>query len=84
MTREIPQLKVCPLEGTYLAWVDARGLGLDPAGLEDLLRTRARVWLSDGTGYGDGGQGFWRFNLACPRTTLAAALERIRDAVKHI
>ena len=82
--REIPQLKVCPLEGTYLAWVDARGLGLDPAGLEDLLRTRARVWLSDGAGYGDGGQGFWRFNLACPRTTLTAALERIRDAVKHI
>lgn len=80
--RNIPQLKVCPLEGTYLAWVDARGLGLNAGELDELLRTRARVWFSDGAGYGPGGEGFWRINLACPRATLAAALERVRDAVK--
>lgn len=84
VARELPQLKVFPLEGTYLAWVDARGLGLDKAGLEDLLRNKARVWLSDGAGYGQDGEGFWRFNLACPRKTLAAALERIRDAVESL
>ncbi len=80
LERELPELKVSPLEGTYLAWVDARGLGLDQQGLDSLLR-RARVWFNDGAGFGPGGEGFWRVNLACPRSVLTQALERIRDAV---
>jgi len=82
LASELPELKVSPLEGTYLAWVDARGLGLDDKAMAALLRDRARVWLSDGPGYGAGGEGFWRINLACPRSVLAQALERIRDAVR--
>lgn len=81
LARELPELKVSPLEGTYLAWVDARGLGLDEQGLDGLLR-RARVWFNAGSGFGPGGMGFWRVNLACPRATLAQALERLRDAVR--
>lgn len=77
LERELPALTVSPLEGTYLAWVDARGLG--PEGLDGLLR-RSRVWFNAGAGFGPGGEGFWRVNLACPRSTLERALERLRDA----
>ena len=71
-------LKVSPLEGTYLCWVDARGLGLSDGDRAALLRDKARVWLSDGGQYGENGRGFWRVNLACPRAVLVQALERIR------
>lgn len=84
VAEKLPRLKVYPLEGTYLAWVDARGLGLDAQKLDDLLKNRARVWFSDGAGYGPGGEGFWRVNLACPRKTLEAALERVEQAVETI
>ena len=84
LARELPQLKAAPLEGTYLAWVDARGLGLSDAELDDLLRNKAHVRLNPGAEYGAGGEGFLRINLACPRTTLQAAMERIRDAVQAL
>lgn len=84
LARELPQLKAAPLEGTYLAWVDARGLGLSDGELSALLRDKAHVRLNPGAEYGAGGEGFLRFNLACPRSTLRLALERIRDAVKEL
>lgn len=84
LAQELPQLKAAPLEGTYLAWVDARGLGLSDEALSALLRDKAHVRLNPGAEYGAGGEGFLRFNLACPRSTLQLALERIRDAVKEL
>lgn len=83
VAEELPALKVSPLEGTYLAWVDARGLGLDDDARASLLRDKARVWLSDGATYGENGRGFWRVNLACPRSVLQEALERLRDAINN-
>ncbi|MDR1797826.1 MAG: pyridoxal phosphate-dependent aminotransferase [Clostridiales Family XIII bacterium] len=74
-------------EGTYLGWLDFRGLGLSDAALTALLKDQARVWLSGGTGFasdrgadaggGNPGSGFMRINFACPRSTLEEALARI-------
>jgi cysteine-S-conjugate beta-lyase len=33
--------------------------------------------------FGQGGEGFQRMNIACPRATLKEALERIEQAVKE-
>ena len=72
-----PHLPVLPLEGTYLAWVDCRSLGIDSATLEEKLIADARVWLNAGSMYGPAGEGFLRVNLACPRSVLAEALRRL-------
>ena len=64
--------------------MDARELGLSDGELSALLRDKAHVRLNPGAEYGAGGEGFLRFNLACPRSTLRLALERIRDAVKEL
>ncbi len=69
-----------PVEGTYLAWLDCRGLGLDDDALHDLFLKKAGVWLDDGTMFGAGGEGFMRLNFACQRATLAEAIRRIRTA----
>lgn len=76
----IPGIRVLPLEGTYLAWVDCRALGMTDPDLNDFFLHKAKVWLDDGPMFGPGGRGFQRFNLACPRATLDAALERILAA----
>ncbi len=78
--RRLPWVRVFPLEGTYLAWLDMRGLGLGDRELKERLVSRAGVWLDEGPRFGRGGQGFQRLNLACPRSLLAEALERIAAA----
>ncbi|HOX11853.1 MAG TPA: MalY/PatB family protein [Spirochaetia bacterium] len=76
----IPGIRVLPLEGTYLAWADCRGLGMSDPELKDFFLHKAKVWLDEGIKFGTGGSGFQRFNLACPRATLDAALDRILSA----
>ncbi len=71
-------------EGTYLAWLDMRGLGLAPAELDDRLTSRARLWLDEGRKFGASGEGFYRLNLTCPRPVLAEAMERLRIALSGI
>jgi len=80
----IPQINIVKPEGTYLVWLDCRALGLDRAALKDLMLKRARVALEDGAIFGPGGEGFQRMNIACPRSVLEEALQRIERAVKNL
>ncbi len=79
LAEQLPMLSVGALEGTYLAWVDARALGMPQEALDELLRHKAHVWFSSGAEYG--AEGFWRVNLACPRSVLLQALERLKAAL---
>lgn len=83
--REFPAVKVTPLEGTYLLWMDFRGLGIEPRALAELLRKEAYLFFDDGFIFGDAGAGFERWNLACPTRYIPPALERLGDALrKHL
>jgi cystathionine beta-lyase len=83
ITQHLPQLRVVRPEGTYLVWVDCRGLGLDKDALEHLMLHKARLYLDEGYIFGPEGEGFERINIACPRSLLAEALERMREAILH-
>ena len=76
----LPQWRVSPLEGTYLPWVDITGTGLTSQAYADRLMEKARVWVNPGTMYGpQSGEGYIRLNIACPRSRLTKALERIAN-----
>jgi len=77
----LPGVAMTPHEGTYLAWLDLRGAGIDGSPYEFLL-DRARLGTVDGAMFGPGGEGFVRLNLACPRETLVDGLERIERALE--
>ena len=77
----LPSMKLIPIEGTYLAWIDCRGLGLDGAALNRLMMDDARVYVDGGHIFGPEGEGFVRINVACRRQTLEQALARIERAV---
>ena len=79
----IPGVRALRPQASYLVWLDCRGLGLAHDGLVDLFVNRARLALNDGAMFGPGGEGFMRLNVGVPRTTLAEALERLRDAVRN-
>ncbi len=84
ITHHLSQVTILPLEGTYLAWLDFRALGLNKDELEHLMLEEARVYLDQGYIFGPEGEGFERINIACPRAILVEAMERIRRAVKQM
>jgi cystathionine beta-lyase len=72
-----------PTEGTYLVWLDFRQTGLSVDELEDLIIHKAKLWLDSGKIFGESGRGFQRINVACPRTTVKEALDRIKTALEE-
>ena len=77
-TKHLPQWKVCRLEGTYLPWIDITATGISSQDYCDYLLSKAKVWVNPGTMYGAvSGEGYIRMNIACPRSRLLEALERI-------
>lgn len=79
----LPMLRMTEPEGTYLVWVDFRGLGLPEEKLEELIVHRANLWLDSGAVFGKAGEGFERFNAACPRSILRQALDQLREAIRR-
>jgi cystathionine beta-lyase len=80
----LPEIKLIRPEGTYLALLDCRALGLAPDALNDFFLRRAGVYFSDGRMFGDEAAGFVRINFGCPRSVLREALERIERAIKEL
>ena len=75
---ELPGIRMNKPEGTYLIWLDFRGIGLQAAELDDRILHQARLWLDSGAMFGKAGEGFQRINTACPRSILQEALERLK------
>lgn len=73
-----PQFPVLPLEATYLAWVDCNALGMDSSQIARRLLENGKLRVNEGVLYGPGGEGFIRFNIACPRELLADGLDRFK------
>ncbi len=68
-----------PVEATYLAWIDARALGVEsPA----LFFEKAGVGFNDGADFGL--PGFVRLNFGCSRTLLDQGLARMEKAVAKL
>ena len=84
VAQHIPQWKVCRLEGTYLPWVDISAMNITSQTYADRLLNEAKVWVNPGTMYGpQSGEGYIRLNIACPRSRLLEALERITKYEKR-
>lgn len=79
--RSHPGVELVEPEGTYLAWVDFRGLGIDADALRDFMHERARVYFDEGVMFGPEGAGFERINLACPTPMLQEVLARLDAAL---
>lgn len=78
LAKEFPQIQVCKLEGTYLLWMDWRGLGIPSKELERINHEEARLFFDEGYVFGAQGDGYERWNLACPTRYVLEALGRMK------
>ncbi len=79
-SKELPQVEVFRLEGTYLVWIDITATGLTSDEATERLLKEGKVMVSSGTLYGkQAGEGFLRLNIACPRSVMMEGLKRIAD-----
>lgn len=81
VAQHLPAIKVIQAQGTYLLWLDCRGLGMSDVKLRELFVKKAKVGMSPGTAFGKNGSGFMRLNIASPRQVIAEALGRIKGAL---
>lgn len=81
---ELPGCKMGEMDATYLAWIDCREAGIG-SGDEprEFFFNEADVVLNPGSFFGQGGEGFVRFNFGCPRSMVVDALDRMKAALER-
>lgn len=79
---QLPQFPVLALEGTYLVWVDCSVLKQSSEEIVKMLLEKDKLWVNEGSMYGEAGDGFIRINIACPRQLLIEGLNRIAHVLK--
>ena len=84
LKRYMPKLGMIRPQASYLVFLDARGLGMPHDKMVEFFIREAKVGMNDGAMFGQGGEGFMRMNLGCPRATLKQALDRIKAAYDRI
>ena len=84
LKERLPELHLVKPEGLYLIWIDMRSLNMDKDELEQFMLEKANLWLDEGYIFGTGGEGFERFNIACPRSVVKCALEQLEEAIHSL
>lgn len=85
LAKDAPAIRLCPLEGTYLCWLDCRALtskGVGTKEVQDELIRSEKVWINAGGMYGD--SDFMRVNLACPRSVMEEGASRIAKGLGRL
>ncbi|MCL2071555.1 MAG: pyridoxal phosphate-dependent aminotransferase [Oscillospiraceae bacterium] len=78
VAERLPKVKMTPPQSTYLVWLDFAEYGLSQEELDKRITDGAKLWLDGGTMFGKEGKGFQRVNIACPRSVLQDALDRLK------
>lgn len=81
MAKHFPAVVMTRMEGTYLQWMDFNPLGIGYKELAKLLRLDAKLFFDDGYIFGPQGEGFERWNIACPEGYITKGLERLKHAL---
>ena len=83
INNKFKNVKVIEPEGTYLVWIDFNGLKISDELLNDIILNKAKLWLDSGNIFGVSGYGYERINIACPRSILKEALDKLYNAFKE-
>ena len=81
---QIPGLKSMKLESTYLSWVDFSDTGMTKDEILDRIQKVAKIAPSPGLQFGENGRLFMRFNIACARSVVIDATERLKAAFSDL
>lgn len=79
---EYPQIRPMEMEGSYLLWIDFSAIDMDSRELAEILKQEGRLFFDDGYIFGNEGDGFERWNLACPTVFVEEGIARLRQVLK--
>ncbi len=79
LQQELPAIRVASGAATYLLWLDCRKFSADVPGLCAFLRRETGLFLTAGVQYRGNGRDFLRMNIACPRSRIEDALQRLKQ-----
>jgi cysteine-S-conjugate beta-lyase len=82
--KNIPQIKVCRPQASFLIWLDCREMGMSPMDLHQFFITKAKLGLNPGYSFGPGGEGFMRMNVGCTRETIYQAMNQLKTAIDEL
>ncbi len=77
-------IKLTPIEATYLAWLDCRGMGLRDKELREFFINEAKLGLNAGLAFGREGSGFMRLNFAISYATMSEIIQRLQEALQRM
>ena len=77
-------IKLTPIEATYLAWLDCRGIGLRDKELREFFINEAKLGLNAGLAFGREGSGFMRLNFALSYATMSEIIQRLQEALQRM
>lgn len=81
---KLPKVEVMKPEATYLIWLNFNEFGMKDKELFQFTIDEAKVGLNNGGKFGTGGDGWLRINIACPRSILEEALQRLEKAFSKL
>lgn len=82
LASHLPHIRLPELQATYLLWLDCRAVVRDSSAFVEKLKNEQHIWLNPGDEYGQGGNGFLRLNIGCPKIMLEEAMEKLKTALK--
>ena len=74
-------IKLTPIEGTYLAWLDCHGLGLRDKQLREFFIKEAKLGLNAGISFAREGSGFMRLNFAISKEKMLEVIKKLDKAL---
>lgn len=74
-------IKITPVEATYLAWLDCRGMGLRDKALREFFVEEAKLGLNPGISFGREGSGFMRLNFAISSAKMSQLIKQLENAL---
>ena len=82
--KNLPELTVHPMEGTYLAWLNCEKLGMRGDELKNYITEKCGLGMNNGSFFGQAWDGYCRMNLACTRATVEEACRRLEKGVSAL
>lgn len=84
LSMRLPKVKLIEPQAMYLLWMDFSEYGHTQTELDRRITEGTKLWLNSGTMFGEEGKGFQRINIACPKSIVIDALERLEKEFGNI
>ncbi|NDV45554.1 putative C-S lyase [Paludibacter sp. 221] len=81
LAKHVPQIKPMIPEASFLVFLNCKGLEMGGDDLQKFFVQNVKIGMNDGRMFGPGGEGYMRMNVACPRSTVEEAMNRIKNAL---